>query len=193
MTKPSVNFTPGMWPPTRIAPVLATLCILAMHLATDCFASEPAEFQSLQEIRQQGVVMQEWENSCSAASLATVLTYGFHDPVSEQQIALDMLANTSPEKVRSRGGFSMLDMKNYVIRRGYKAEVFQDLSLEQLSVLTAPIVIIENMGVPHFVVFDRISQGTVFVADPAFGNRQIASDVFQRLWSRGIALWISKK
>ncbi|WP_158270486.1 C39 family peptidase [Limnohabitans sp. Jir72] len=156
-------------------------------------AEEPAWFNSLQEIREQGVVMQEWENSCAAASLATVLTFGFYDPVSEQQIALDMLSNTSPNKVRTRGGFSMLDMKNYLVRRGYQADVFQDLSLEQLSVLKAPIVIIENMGVPHFVVFDQLSQGQVSLADPAFGNRQIPAEAFQQIWRRGIALWINRK
>ena len=186
---------PGHAALLRLAHSLQVLfvCALATVAAPLCQAAEMEVFRSLKEIREQGVVMQEWENSCAAASLATVLTYGFHDPVSEQQVALDMLQNTSPEKVKSRGGFSMLDMKNFVKRRGYQADVFQDLSLEQLSVLSAPIVIIENMGVPHFVVFDRLAHGTVFLADPAFGNRKISAEEFQSIWSRGIALLITRQ
>lgn len=175
------------------AQALSMCCSLAVIAAPICHASAIDEFLSLKEIREQGVVMQAWENSCAAASLATVLTYGFHDPVSEQLVALDMLQNTSPEKVKSRGGFSMLDMKNFAIRRGYQVDVFKDLSLQQLSVLSAPIVIVENLGVPHFVVFDRLAQDTVFLADPAFGNLTISAAQFQRIWSQGIALLITRQ
>ncbi|PUE35745.1 hypothetical protein B9Z52_00755 [Limnohabitans sp. Jir72] len=193
MTMPPANANRFHRMQSHLLRRLSRCCLLALAFTNVCMAEEPAWFNSLQEIREQGVVMQEWENSCAAASLATVLTFGFYDPVSEQQIALDMLSNTSPNKVRTRGGFSMLDMKNYLVRRGYQADVFQDLSLEQLSVLKAPIVIIENMGVPHFVVFDQLSQGQVSLADPAFGNRQIPAEAFQQIWRRGIALWINRK
>ena len=119
MTMPPANANPCPLMQSHLLRMLSRCCLLAFMFTNLCRADEPAWFKSLQEIREQGVVMQEWENSCAAASLATVLTYGFHDPVSEQQIALDMLSNTSPDKVRTRGGFSMLDMKNFLVRRGY--------------------------------------------------------------------------
>jgi hypothetical protein len=55
--------------------------------------------------------MHKWETSCAAASIATMLTYGFHDPVSEGYAAARMLARTDPAKVKGRGGFSLLDLK----------------------------------------------------------------------------------
>ena len=62
--------------------------------------------------------MQHFEISCAAATLATVLTYGFHDAVAERPIAEGMLRYTSAAKVKSQGGFSMLDMKHVLADRG---------------------------------------------------------------------------
>jgi len=52
----------------------------------------------------------EWETSCAAAALATVLTFSHNDPVSEKTVAQGMLRSTDPIKVKVRDGFSLLDM-----------------------------------------------------------------------------------
>jgi hypothetical protein len=39
--------------------------------------------RSLQEVRQDGVIIQKWDTSCGAAALATVLTYSLQYPVTE--------------------------------------------------------------------------------------------------------------
>jgi predicted double-glycine peptidase len=44
----------------------------------------------LQEIRQEGVIIQKWDTSCGEAALATVLTYSLNEPVSEREVASGM-------------------------------------------------------------------------------------------------------
>ena len=61
-----------------------------------CWRSRPARrlrprtvrpVKSLLEMRHDNVVVQEWDLSCGAAALATILNYQYDDPVSEREIA----------------------------------------------------------------------------------------------------------
>ena len=148
--------------------------------------------QSLKQIRERGVVMQHFEISCAAATLATVLTYGFHDAVAERPIAEGMLRYTSAAKVKSQGGFSMLDMKHVLADRGYHAAAYGKLSLIQLKLFHAPIVPIDSFGNHHYVVFNGVHGQNVRLADPAFGNREMPIDTFTKLWIDGLAFVVSK-
>lgn len=161
-----------------------------------CQTPPPADtarpFVSLKEIRERGVVMQKWETSCAAAALATVLTYGFHDPVSERRVAAGMLEKTDPAKVRARGGFSMLDMKHFVEGRGYKGNGYEHLSFDDIKVFFAPIVPINNFGYNHYVVFNGVKGDSVLLADPAFGNRTLSIDRFKKIWMDGLAFVVTR-
>src|SRR5437762_9386979 len=77
--------------------------------------------RSMLEARHQNVVIQEWDSSCGAAALATLLRYQLGDPVTERTVAVGMLRGIDPDRVRGRGGFSLLDMKRYAERRGFAA------------------------------------------------------------------------
>jgi len=143
---------------------------------------------SLKEIREAGVVIQEWDTSCGAAALATVLTYHFDDPVTEREVARGLLRHTEPLKVRHRGGFSLLDMKRYVQERGYRAIGFKGLSFDELRYFDAPIIPINFHGYNHYVVFKGLTaEGHVRLGDPAFGNHTISRERFERLWMKGMA------
>lgn len=147
--------------------------------------------QSLKEIREHAVVMQRWETSCAAASLATVLTYAFQDPVSERQVAAKMLNKTEPAKVRARGGFSLLDMKRFVEERGYSGEAYKHLSFDDLKLFRAPIVPIRVHGFNHYVVLNAITDREVLLADPAFGNRAMPLARFEKAWLDGLAFVVT--
>jgi predicted double-glycine peptidase len=157
-----------------------------------CFGAQAQPVRSLLEIRQQGVVMQHWDTSCGAAALATVLTYKLDDPVSEKAAALGMLHRTDPLRVKVRGGFSLLDMKRFAESRGYTAEGFRQLSLDELAAMKAPIVPIDEYGNPHFVVVLGRKEGAVDIADPAFGNRRMSVARFNSVWKDGIGFVISR-
>lgn len=168
--------------------LIATLCLAA----TPGAAQTPQPFRSLKEIRERGVVMQQWESSCAAAAAATVLTYGFHDPVSERHAASRMLVNTTPGKVKARGGFSLLDMQRFVEGRGYRGSAYRYLGLDDLRVFHAPIVPINEQGYNHYVVFNGIKDDQVLLADPAFGNRTLSIAAFTRVWMQGLAFVVTR-
>lgn len=152
-----------------------------------------ARVRSLQEIRQDGVVMQQWDNSCGAAALATVLTYGFGHPVSEQEAAKGMLRTTEPLKVRYRGGFSLLDMKRFVESQGFDGTGYRQLTIETLRALESPIVSVTLHGYAHFVVVRRVSDDEVWFADPAYGNRTLSVERFAQAWTNGIAFVVARR
>jgi hypothetical protein len=147
---------------------------------------EPGPVRSLLEIRQAGVVIQNWDLSCGAAALGTLLRYEFGEPVTEKEIARGLISRGEyiehPELVQIREGFSLLDLKRYVETRGYKGLGFGQLDLNDL-VKRAPIMVpINALGYNHFVIFRGIMGDHVLLADPAWGNRTMTLDKFQRMW-----------
>ncbi|HEY4011266.1 MAG TPA: C39 family peptidase [Acidobacteriaceae bacterium] len=142
---------------------------------------------SLSEIRNEGVVRQRWDISCGAAALSTLLTYEFKDNTPETDIVVWMLHRTDPARVRARHGFSLLDMKHFAQARGYSAEGFSDMSMQELADQKSPVIVpIRLKGFDHFVVVKGVLADRVFLADPGFGNETMKTDRFQHLWKNGI-------
>lgn len=147
-----------------------------------------ASILSLKEIRENGVIIQQWDTSCGAAAMATVLTYTYDDPVTEREVAEGLLRQTEPLKVRHRGGFSMLDMKLYAQERGYEGIGLTGLTFEELRYFEAPIVPVNFHGYNHYVVYKGLTpEGDVWLADPAYGNRTLTLDQFNNAWLNGIS------
>ena len=162
-------------------------CILALILgAGTVWAGGPASVRSLLEDRRQNVILQQWDLSCAAAALATVLRYQHGEPATERSVALglinrhDYIAN--PDLVRIRQGFSLLDMKRYTARLGYQGIGLGQLTFPDL-LEHAPIIVPVNLqGFPHFVVFRGATAGTVLLADPAYGNVTMSVEKFVNGW-----------
>ena len=143
--------------------------------------------RSLKDIRGEGVVRQRWDMSCGAAALSTLLTYEFKDNTPKTAIVVWILHRVDPVRVRSRGGFSRLDLKHFAQARGYHAEGYTGMSMQELaSQKIAVIVPIRLKGFDHFIVVRQIVDGRVLVADPGFGNLTMRVDRFQSLWKEGI-------
>jgi uncharacterized protein len=142
--------------------------------------------RSMSEIRNQQVVRQQWDLTCGAAAIATLLTYQLGRPVSERQVVVAMLHRTSPSLVRARLGFSLLDLKVYVATQGLAAAAFGEMTLDDLDDLAPAIVPIRWHGFRHFVVYRGRQGGRVLIADPAFGNRTLPEEVFTSVWAGGV-------
>jgi uncharacterized protein len=143
--------------------------------------------RSLKEIRGEGVVRQRWDISCGAAALSTILTYDFKDNTPETAIVVWLLHRLDARRVRARGGFSLLDLKHFAEARGYNAEGFSGMSIEELAQQkTSVIVPIRVKGFDHFIVIRGIQSGRVLIADPGFGNLTMTVDRFKSLWKGGI-------
>jgi predicted double-glycine peptidase len=167
----------------RTSRVFFFLCLsLAVAGAAPAEGREPV--RSLLEIRQANVIVQQWDVSCGAAALATLLTYHQGDPVSERTVAQAMLGKTDPLRVKVRRGFSLLDLKRYAEARGFKADGYADMSLDDLVKLGPAIVAVILDRYPHFVVFRGRSGDRVLLADPAFGNRSVEVEVFEKAWQK---------
>jgi uncharacterized protein len=184
--------------PSWLHRALLPACLLMLAgtaVASDLRGSNSSVFQirSLKEIREQNVVMQRWDTSCAAAALATVFTYAFDDAISERFIVSSMLEATPAARVRSRGGFSMLDMKQFVEKQGYVAEAYQHLSIDDVRLFRAPIVPIDVHGYNHYVVVNAVAGDRVLLADPAFGNRSMTLSQFRKVWLNGLAFVITPK
>jgi hypothetical protein len=147
--------------------------------------------RTLKELRDEGVVRQRWDMSCGAAALSTVLTYDFNDDTPEAAIVVWILHRTSPIRVRARGGFSLLDLKHFAQARGYNAEGFSGMSLEDLAAESSWVITpIRFKGFDHFVVVKGIVGNRVVIADPGFGNVTMEAGRFAKLWKNGIAFII---
>ena len=157
---------------------------LMLAMAGAAWAQDRAPVRSLLEIRQANVVIQQWDVSCGAAALATLLTYHLGDAVSEKGVAQAMLGKTNPLRVKHRGGFSLLDLKRYAEARGFQADGYTNVSLADLVKLGPAIVPIQLDGYPHFVVFRARSGDRVLIADPAFGNRSVEVELFEKAWQK---------
>ena len=141
----------------------------------------------LKEIRGEGVVRQRWDMSCGAAALSTVLTYDFKDDTSETAIVVWILHRVNPVQVRSRGGFSLLDLKHFAQARGYSAEGFSGVTIDQLAEeKTSVITPIRFKGFDHFVVVKGVVGDRVVLVDPGFGNMTMKTNRFAEIWKNGI-------
>jgi predicted double-glycine peptidase len=144
--------------------------------------------RTLKEMRDDQVVRQKWDMTCGAAAISTLLTYDFKDSTPETAVVTWLLRRTDPVKVQARKGFSLLDLKHFVLARGYRAQGFSDMSLEELADLKVPAIVpIRSKGVDHFVVVRGVFGDRVVLADPAFGNMTIKARKFQEIWKQGIA------
>lgn len=173
------------WIKTIAWSVAAALFILS-EVVMQAQAAERAPVTSMLEMRQERVVMQEWDLSCGAAALATVLRYQHGEDVSEREVALALIDRPeylkTPEIVRIRQGFSLLDMQRYVEKRGYVGRGYGAMTFEALLERAPVIVPVDLLGYPHFVVFRGIASDRVLLADPAFGTVTMTRDKFERAW-----------
>lgn len=147
--------------------------------------AQAREVKSLIEMRRQNVVIQQWDLSCGAAALTTLLNYQHGDFVTEKEVANALMNRPEylqqPGLVTIRQGFSLLDLKRYADSRGYKGIGYGNLSFDDLLKKAPIIVPINVFGYNHFVIFRGMLGNRVLLADPAWGNRTMLVDMFENV------------
>ncbi len=138
--------------------------------------------QSFAAQRFASTIEQEYDFSCGSAALATLLTYSYGHPVTEQQVFASMF-NNGDKKLIEQQGFSLLDIKEYLSRAGYESAGFR-APLDKLAEVSLPaIVLINESGYNHFVVVRGFKDGEVMLADPAVGMKIVSVRQFENEWS----------
>lgn len=149
---------------------------------------------SFHELRQAKLVRQSWDTSCGAAALSTLLTYHVGLPVSEYAVATMILRGSDPNRVRQRGGFSLLDLKRFVEAIGLAGEGFGSMSVADLDAHSSPAILpIRLRELDHFVVFRGVLGDRVLLGDPAFGNLTMPIAEFESVWRSRIAFYVHAK
>jgi predicted double-glycine peptidase len=154
--------------------------------------------KSFTALRDENLVKQAYDYSCGAAALATLLTYGLDDPVTEQEILKQVLATLpqDEEARRKKEGLSLLDLQKIAQIRGHRAQGFR-LAPEFLSQLQGPVMVfIKPRGYEHFAVLKGVQGNRVYLADPSLGNVRMSMSRFLSMWldetGRGIIFVVER-
>lgn len=140
---------------------------------------------SLTESRWDTVIRQKYDFSCGSAALATLLTFHYNRPVGEDEVFREMFEYGDQEQIR-RTGFSMLDMKRFLDKRGLRADGFR-LSFDRVAQMGLPGIALVNVnGYRHFVVVKGVVGNRVLLGDPALGVVTTDRATFQKLWDGSI-------
>lgn len=158
-------------------------CVFICLITSFSSFAEERSVKSLFEMRRENVVVQQWDLSCGAAALTTLLNYQHGDFVTEKEVANALMNRPEyikfPGLVTIRQGFSLLDLKRYVDARGYKGLGYGKLTFDDL-IKKAPIIVPVNIfGYNHFVIFRGMLGNRVLLADPAWGNRTMLVELFE--------------
>jgi uncharacterized protein len=113
---------------------------------------------SMKDIRYSHIVSQQYDYSCGAAALATLLKFGYGIDIPETELIRRMMAFSTPEVV-VKNGFSMLDMKKFVETIGLRGRGFR-VNTDALYHLQIPVMVLMNInGYEHFVIVKHAEEG----------------------------------
>lgn len=188
----------------KLGPVVAALLALALSACARLESTPPSPMSAgnvsfekklvtWKDIRDRNIVMQRFDYSCGAAALATLMNFYFKDDVKEADILNGVLDSLSEDETENRreNGFSLLDLKNFAERRGYRA-IGVRLPPTVLPELPGPVMVyIQRKDYKHFAILRGVVGDRVYLADPSRGNIRMSVDVFLEEWS-GITLVLDK-
>mgnify|MGYP001565579625 CR=1 FL=1 len=136
---------------------------------------------SMRELKVRSVVLQKYDYSCGSAAVATLLTYPYGRPLTEETAVRMMFDNGNQEKIQKEG-CSFLDMKRFLEANDYPADGFR-VSLDDLTKAGIPaIVLMVDKGYHHFVVVKGMRGDKVLLGDPAVGLRVVPREQFEASW-----------
>lgn len=146
---------------------------------------------SMREARFQTIILQKFDYSCGSAALASLLTYHYDRPTTEDVVFKAMFSTGDQDKIKQEG-FSLLDMKVHLARQGLVADGYK-MTLDRLEKLGVPVITLINTGgYRHFVIIKGIRGDDVVIGDPAQGVVIVPRDKFEPVWS-GVVLVIKNE
>ncbi len=132
------------------------------------------DITSWKALRDFRVVKQEFDDSCGAASLATLLNGFYGHNFSEMDII---------DEIQHDGVANFENLAYVASAFGYKAGGLI-VSFNELKKLSVPaIAYVSYRGQDHFTVIRGVSKtGNVHVGDPSWGNKKFRPHQFKKMW-----------
>lgn len=155
-----------------------------------------AEFvvKSYAEIKNEKVIRQNYEESCGAASLATLINTLDDNNLTE----LDLLKTMSGQKLYT-DMVSFADLNDAAKKLGYESKSYKvDRNILE-NIISVPILvkIEDDPRFPHFVVIINHKGDYLQILDPSYGEYISSKREFYSVWDRynkgGFALIIAPK
>ncbi len=152
--------------------IMAQILILFL-LVNITFASSIFNVKSFQEVRFKDVIPQKYEESCGAASLATLMNM-YNENVIEEDLLSDF--NTS-------NMVNFDDIQKVANIHGYKAKGYK-ITKEIFEKITIPVIarVIRHKNYPHFIVIQNIKGDYFLSLDPTSGKRLMSKSEFYSIW-----------
>lgn len=139
---------------------------------------------SWKQLNEQNVIMQRFDYSCGAASLATLMKHYFNEDVSEKKL-LDYIKKTFNKQEYARikkDGLSFLELEKISRSLGYQSASVR-LKLPALLELSGPVIVfLKRKEYKHFAVLRGVKEDRVFLADPSRGNIRLPIQEFMQEW-----------
>lgn len=146
------------------------------------------------DLQNKEVVRQQYDYSCGAASLATILKYQFDIDIDEKTVVIEMLESADDQARVRKHGFSLLDLKRYAQRWGIQGAGYSGLSVKELADKGLPAIVPVKMdGFDHFVVYKGEQDDHVYIGDPSSGNMLLEAKQFDNYWQNNIAFFLFRE
>ncbi|MCR8708467.1 C39 family peptidase [Campylobacter sp. RM5063] len=159
----------------KILKILLFLSILSLNAKAEWVV------KSYQEIKNERVIRQTYEQSCGASSLATLLNILDDKKFDE----LKLLQTMSGQKLYT-DMVSFADLSDAVKKLGYESNSYQinRESLDKLVNIPMLVKIEDDPCFPHFVVIINHKGNCLQVLDPSHGEYISSKSQFFSIWDR---------
>ena len=142
------------------------------------------------EFQDERMIKQSYDYSCGSSALATILNYHLGEKFNEKQVIQGLLRYGDAQKISQRRAFSLLDMKKFVNKLGYKGVGYK-AKIDDLKTLDKPgIIPIVLFGYRHFTVLKGIYKGHIFLIDPWRGHTSYSLNEFKKMWFNNVVFMI---
>lgn len=170
--------------------------IFSSPLFSPPFASitKDRQITSWSEMRDKNLTKQEYDYSCGAASLSSILEHYYElENASEKEILDTVLLKKGidinqkeeiqfDDEMKQKAHLSFYDMVGYAEDRGFRAFGLA-VDLPALYELKAPVIIyVKVRNIEHFSVLKGIDSKFVYLADPSFGNIKVSVAKFVEMF-----------
>ncbi len=180
--------------PRILSLVLALGAASNVILSSGCSKEERIKDrpESYLAMRYEATVPQQKEFTCGAASIATLLTFYWHTPMTEDRVLKTLKGRYTDKQIShiSETGLSFDDLIYMAQHLGFSAEGAK-IAIDQLPNLAGPVIVnLKKGSLKHFVVLRKVVNNVYYTSDPVVGELSMSASEFKEQFTGYImAIW----